>query len=325
MSDDQNASNDQKSVDVAVGSSVIDLWARDNDNDNGDVPTSGFWQSSDIWIRNQPDGGVTHQDPIAGQPNYVYLRVRNRGSAPSSGSDSAKVYWHEPSLGIKCGDWAEIGSQPIASIPAQTGETLLVFPWNPIRSGHTCLHGEIISTDDPIANPCDVPWDNNLNQRNVNIIAPATGLDQGLDAQAAGEITFSVTNVKAAAKPVDLMVDVSGVPDSNAVRLDLGSVLGFRWATAGAAGSGIDWTGGTVVTITASSTGTITGIPMLAGETQTVTLRVDAPSASTAQVTVYEAIDSGMGVSLVDAVIGGNTYIFGSETNVTYLPIILKQ
>jgi hypothetical protein len=64
---------------------------------------------------------------------------------------------------------------------------------------------------------------------------------------------------------------------------------------------------------------------MLAGETQTVTLRVDAPSASTAQVTVYEAIDSGMGVSLVDAVIGGNTYIFGSETNVTYLPIILKQ
>jgi hypothetical protein len=64
---------------------------------------------------------------------------------------------------------------------------------------------------------------------------------------------------------------------------------------------------------------------MSSGETQTVTLLVNAPAVVTAAVTVYEAIDAGPGVALVDAIVGGNTYVFNSEISSVYLPIILKN
>jgi hypothetical protein len=149
----------------------------------------------------------------------------------------------------------------------------------------------------------------------------------GLSAQAAGGIVFEVTNIKDKPKQLSLVVDVSAVPDANAVRLDLGSTLAARWASVDglAKSSGIAWTGGSLVTITNHTSGTIAGIPMAAGETQTVTLLVNAPSVETTTVTIYEAIDTGAGVALADAIVGGNTYVFNTETRDTYLPIIMKK
>ncbi len=326
LTGDQVPGNNTKTQAVAIASNVIDLWTRDNPTDGGDIPTSDFWQSPDLWVRYTCDGGTQHQDPQAGQANCVYMRVRNRGDAASDGADTARVYWHEPSLGIKCGDWAAIGgAQAIASTPANTGTQLLTFTWTPTRTGHTCLHGEIVSNDDPIVNACDIPWDNNLSQRNVDIIPGGSG--SGASAQAAGGIVFEVTNIKDKPKPVSLVVDVSAVTDTNAVRLDLGSDLAARWASVDglAKSSGVAWSGGSLVTITAATSGTIAGIPMAAGETQTVTLLVNAPSVETTTVTIYEAIDAGPGVALADAIVGGNTYIFNTEAGGVYLPIIRKQ
>jgi len=87
--------------------------------------------------------------------------------------------------------------------------------------------------------------------------------------------------------------------------------------------SGIAWTGGSLITVTNPTSGTVAGIPMDAGETQTVTLLVNAPSVMTTTVSVYEAIDAGPGIPLIDAIVGGNTYVFNSMG--IYLPIILKN
>jgi hypothetical protein len=322
LAGDQDASNDVQTATVAVASDVIDLWTRDNEADVGDIPAYPFWQSPDIWVRNNDDGGMAHQDPIANRQNWVYFIVRNRGTAASSGADTAKAYWHQPSLGIKCGDWAQIDTgKTIASIPANNGSQLLKFTWTPTRTGHTCLHGEINSNDDPIVNPCDVPWDNNLSQRNVDIIPGGAGIG----AQAVGGMAIEVTNVKLAPKPISIIIDVSNVPDANAVRLDLGSELSARWANVDGFGksSGIAWSGGSIITVTNASSGTIAGIPMYASETQTVTLLVNAPSVETTTVAIREEIDSGSGVLLVDGTIGGNTYVF--NTPKVYLPIIRKK
>jgi hypothetical protein len=274
-------------------------------------------------VRRSCDGGTQHQDPVAGQENCVYMFVRNRGDAASDGADTARVYWHEPSLGIKCSKWAPIGTQIIASTPAYTGVHTLAFTWIPTRTGHTCLYGEIVSDDDPAVVACDIAWDNNLSQRNVSIIPGG----EGLSAQASGAIVFEVTNIKEAPKPVALILDISDVPDPNAVRLDLGDDLAARWASVDglAQSSGITWDGGSVVTVTHPSSATLAGIPMAGGETQTVTLLVDAPSVETTTVSIYEAIDAGPGVPLIDAVVGGNTYIFSTETSAVYLPIVLKD
>jgi hypothetical protein len=59
-----------------------DLWLRDDPAHTGaELWTGRFWQSPDLWIRNQDDGGVVHQNPIAGRDNWFYARVRNRGTA----------------------------------------------------------------------------------------------------------------------------------------------------------------------------------------------------------------------------------------------------
>jgi hypothetical protein len=140
LAGDQNPGNDVQTQNVAVASDVIDLWTRDNEGDVGDVPAYPFWQSPDIWVRNADDDGTEHQDPVAGQTNYVYMMVRNRGDAASEGApDEAKVYWHEPSLGIKCGDWALIDTATVPSVPPNTGTQLLKFTWTPTRTAKSFL------------------------------------------------------------------------------------------------------------------------------------------------------------------------------------------
>ncbi len=149
-----------------------------------------------------------------------------------------------------------------------------------------------------------------------------------LEGQAAGEINFEVTNIRAKPKRVDLIIDVSNIPDFQAVRLDLGDELGARWASVdgfhNARTSGVAWSGGSVVMVTDSVSATVAGIPMAGSETQTVTLLVDAPSVETAEVTVYEASDADSAPP-EDAIVGGNTYIFTTPEENVYLPVILAN
>lgn len=59
-----------------------DLHIRDHAGDQGDGPTVPMSPSPDIWVRNAAGAGP-HEDPIVGQTNYVYVRVRNRGTRTS--------------------------------------------------------------------------------------------------------------------------------------------------------------------------------------------------------------------------------------------------
>ena len=331
---DQNNTNDAGTTTFSVGTAAIDLWTRDAPDDTGDIPYSGtwwWWESPDLWVRNQCDGGTQHQSPIADQVNCVYMLVRNRGTAASHGVDEARVYWVEPSLAIKCGGWAPVGTEAIPSVPASGGTQLLSFMWSPPRTGHTCLMSEINSVDDPIADlSCwwfyPAMFDNNISQRNIEILSG--GLPgEGPGAQAQGSAVFGVSNIKALPKSVTVYVDVSQVSASNAVRLDLGGTLAARWASVNglAKSSGIAWSAGSIITVADRQRGIIAGIPMAAGETQTVTLLLNAPSLAHASVRVFEAIDDGAGRPLMDSIVGGNTYMFGAGLGTVHLPVVLKQ
>ncbi len=85
-------------VDAAVSYAFTrDVVVRDNLADTGAVPSTGaFWNSPDIWVRNlspAADGAAAlpanyatagpHLNAIAGQPNWVYARVRNNGTDAS--------------------------------------------------------------------------------------------------------------------------------------------------------------------------------------------------------------------------------------------------
>jgi hypothetical protein len=138
LAGDERPENDRYTQTLAVVDDAADGWSQDNLADNGTVPSglNDWYQSPDIWVRHADDGGVVHQDPIAGVPNYVYARLRNRGAQPLTGT--LELSWIAPSLGARCGDWAPIGAAPFANL--LPGELRIVkTAWTPTQSGHTCL------------------------------------------------------------------------------------------------------------------------------------------------------------------------------------------
>ncbi|WP_347373836.1 S8 family serine peptidase [Aequorivita sp. Q41] len=78
-------------LDLAMQNSNIDLFVEP------DTETEIFWESDDIWVRNQDDGNLidVHQNPEydANNPNYVYVRVTNNSCVTSLGNDNIKLYW----------------------------------------------------------------------------------------------------------------------------------------------------------------------------------------------------------------------------------------
>src|SRR5690606_36342655 len=89
--------NAYAAVQMAQQMGSMDLMIKDSPEDIGSEPNTespNTWSSKDIWVRNDPDNGTTHQDPDYDQnPNYVYVRVTNTGCIASSGTEELEVYW----------------------------------------------------------------------------------------------------------------------------------------------------------------------------------------------------------------------------------------
>lgn len=182
------------------GGTEFDLYTQDRPDDIGQEPnniSSPFYRSQDIWVRQNLDGGTAHQNPEYKEftPNGIYVRLRNRGSMPSSCA-VVKVYFARASTGLVWpthfidnysgsllnGDL--IGSVDVPSIPPG-GSAVVEIPWfppNPADYGagnqahHFCLTSRIISASDPMANEqvgvnigVNAKNNNNIAWKNVNV------------------------------------------------------------------------------------------------------------------------------------------------------------
>lgn len=189
----------------AMSEKTMDLYIQNTETDIGQEPnihTSVFWNSKDIWVRNQNDGMVNqeHQNPVynPNNSNYVYVKVKNKGCGISSGNDQLKLYWAKANTaldwdvnwngslyvdGVLMGD--EIATLTIPAIPSNQ-ETILEFEWpvpnpqdyvdiNP-NPWHFCLLARIESNDDPMSFPegtfitDNVKNNNNIAWKNTTII-----------------------------------------------------------------------------------------------------------------------------------------------------------
>jgi hypothetical protein len=101
-----------------------DLYVQDNPLDNGVEPNpdSGpMWRSPSIWVQTQanpsysPDPFPTntpppwaidaHENPEYREtkfstPNWIYVKVSNRGSVATMGNEKLEVYWAKASTGL---------------------------------------------------------------------------------------------------------------------------------------------------------------------------------------------------------------------------------
>jgi subtilisin family serine protease len=194
----------------SMGSASLDLMVKDGIDDIGNEPnniTPYMWASTDIWIRNQPDGIDSHQNPEYSPtvPNYAYVRVTNKSCVTSSGNEQLKFYWAKagtslewpaswngqnyfpsplpsPLPNIKLGN--EVGTGVTIPILQAGQETILQIPFmvpNPADYSfagsdqwHFCLLARIEALNDPSNETnglyANVQNNNNIAWKNVTIV-----------------------------------------------------------------------------------------------------------------------------------------------------------
>ncbi len=142
------------------------------------------WSCQDMWVRRAADGGMTHQDPVVGQTNFMYVRVKNRGLQAAQNL-RVDTYHALPGTGLAFpDDWSAMAtpSLPAAGPLAPGGSTIIgPFHFVPTMVGHECLMAIAHADDDPgndttiqgtIPEHRFVPFDNNIGQRNVSPVLP---------------------------------------------------------------------------------------------------------------------------------------------------------
>lgn len=180
----------------SMGSTTLDLMVRDGEDDYGDEPnnsTQYLWASTDIWIRNNDDEGLEHQNPEyhPSNPNYAYVRVTNKSCVASTGNEILKFYWAKagsslswpeswdgyhyfsqgPLLGAPVGQITipvlQGGQETIVKIPFPVPNPALYNWFQGWEQWHFCLLARIEAINDPLTETNDLV----LNVKNNNGIA----------------------------------------------------------------------------------------------------------------------------------------------------------
>ncbi|HYJ09653.1 MAG TPA: M43 family zinc metalloprotease, partial [Polyangiaceae bacterium] len=261
-----------------VANPLGDLWSRDGLGDEGQEPNDleVAWTSDDIWIRRQVDDKQQHEDAVyrPGNPNHVFVRVRNRGCQPAEGKTvtlrwakaSTNLGWPAPWDGSETlpGTSAPmgnvIGTQAVGTLgPGES--TVLEFAWEPPNpqdyaslgadATHFCLLSQI---GEHSTAPQDlatlVRSSNDIAWKNVTVAADSTALD------AAGMMEGDSEG-----SPQQMRItepDLPGTPGSvfkwGDVTIDLGTTLFARWVEGGSQASGPVSVAGTSVTLSQATT-----------------------------------------------------------------------
>jgi zinc metalloprotease ZmpB len=140
---------------------------------------SEFADTADIWNRHFPDGGNVHEEPLAGFPGFIYVRLRNRGTQPAADA-SVKLFQADPASGLEWPSaWTPAATAQLAAggpILSGAQTTIGPFAWSPSSAGPVSLLASASATGDPsnadtiggsIAHSRLIPFDNNLAQRDV--------------------------------------------------------------------------------------------------------------------------------------------------------------
>ncbi len=280
---------------INESSSPIDVYIRDNESDAGDQPSEmPHWQSPDIWVRNNPppvdpndpndpnhgenpeDG---HQAPINNVPNYLYVRVHNRGSQNASANTfSVEAFHCDPATAMLWpAHFNSMGTQLVTvDIPANGGSTRVgPFLWTPQVVDHECLLAIVSGSGDhaipsifsgEIEHSFLVRFDNNVGQRNVKP-APSTPGGKTKASFMVRGTTHPSTNT--------LRLDASAIPPDTKIKMRVarsiidkaGSLSGFvldgqnnRWST---------------LTLAGGLVGIIASFPLGANEEKDVALEID--------------------------------------------------
>lgn len=271
-----------------------DVWMKDNDADTGHEPSTGtiYW-SPDIKVCNGPIECATHQNPIGGTTNWVFVTLRRPGPKEQQGRAEGRLMLYRTAGGGGTAwptSWVYIGSAYVADVPY--GTTTVRIPWVDTPDyGHFCLLARWVSDSDPMTyaegsiTTLNTSNNNNIAWRNVDIIPVQPGqgptrvpfvVENALDVPTLNGIRFT--------QPNGLPFDRVG----GQVVVDLGEDLFERWRRGGLAGTNVKYVGGTEVQIVDPAKASLDNIELRPGERLTFHLHFSArvPSQEQFQVNV---------------------------------------
>jgi serine protease len=182
----------------AVLNIVPDIYLRDFVGDDGDPHSGAISASPDVILRQTAEptpqvafgqgSGTENNDMLgfeaeAGQDNYLYVRVRNRGGSAAA-NVVATVYWAPPATLVTPNLWTLVDSVTIPSVATGNQLTVsdaIVWPSAAIpATGHYCFVALIGTANDPAPGLADfLNWNNfqtfirannNVTWRNFNVV-----------------------------------------------------------------------------------------------------------------------------------------------------------
>ncbi len=137
-----------------------------------------WWASPDIWVVPGEDPNGSPGQPVAGEPAYLWGRVKNKGEEPVSGA-RVNFYWSNPALGVLRSNSTPVGTAFVDLDPGEAKDVLCVIPWIPqiVNNGHECLVAELIHSSDPLPSPLPDPFEppihNQVAQKNLTVLSGA--------------------------------------------------------------------------------------------------------------------------------------------------------
>ena len=183
--------NSVKNAFTAVGIGP-DIYIRDNIADDGTIPNAApLYRSPDIIVRQNQElsPGIAFADLTndslgenveAGQDNWIYLRLQNRGSV--QGDVTVSVYWSAPNLFAFPAQWNLIDTINVNAVQPG-GLSIGEVQWRQQdlpSLGHFCLIAELDSTVDPAPNKTlitngslfskFIAESNNFAWKNINVV-----------------------------------------------------------------------------------------------------------------------------------------------------------
>lgn len=228
-------------VQGAYGGTPPDVDVYINDGRNGEYQYQPVhWHTTSQWNRNAADGLTAHQNAIKGETNYMYVKIKNRGTTTAT-NVRVKGFHCLPGAGLTWPtDFTEMGPTggiAGADVDGNNAEEIIVgpFEWIPNENiyGHDCTLMIVTATGD--ASNIDhftmgetieewrlVPHDNNIGQRNVTLVAGAEG-ESGLMNTMDGAI-FVAGNPSRRRADMEIKIDMPPVLTQAGWKLQLSGV-----------------------------------------------------------------------------------------------------
>ena len=208
------------------------------------------WNTTTVWNRRSADGLLAHEEPELGSTNYMYAKIKNRGTQQAN-NVVVKGYHTKPGAGLLWpADFESFTTAQIAAgtLNANNSEEKIVgpFEWTPNTNayGHDCVL-MVVSADGDPANIDNftagesiplwrlVPNDNNTAQRNVYPVAGGGG-SEGLMASLSG-FSFWVRNPDPRRAVIDMRIQLPELLKDKGWRLTFEGLANNRFELASGA------------------------------------------------------------------------------------------